>query len=108
MHFAENALNCPAVGWVTTTPCAAKIFPPPCGMSDVLPSTPPASLPPPFPAGLAPSDPPALSEPPPQAVSAAASPAAPTHAMTVRRAGTCTGTDCDSVLMLTVLSTYDA
>src|SRR6476659_8829750 len=36
VHFDENALNVPAVGWVTTTPLSANILPPPSGMSEVF------------------------------------------------------------------------
>lgn len=39
VHFDENALNSPAVGWVTTTPESLKILPPPSGMSEVFPRT---------------------------------------------------------------------
>lgn len=41
VHVGTNALNTPAVGWVTTTPCS--ILPEPTGMSEVLASTWPAS-----------------------------------------------------------------
>ena len=35
VQTAENALNSPAVGWVTTTFWSAKIVPPPTSMSEV-------------------------------------------------------------------------
>ena len=45
-----NALNSPAVGWVTTAERSAKILPPPTGMSAVLTVAPAPALvaPPPF------------------------------------------------------------
>src|SRR3954468_6941580 len=39
VQIAENALNSPAVGWVTTTCWSAKTAPPPTGTSAVLVST---------------------------------------------------------------------
>src|ERR1700761_9863047 len=36
VQIALKPLNCPAVGWVTTTFSEVKIFPPPTGMSLVL------------------------------------------------------------------------
>ena len=42
MQIAENALNSPAVGCVTTTFCSAKTVPPPTGMSEVFASASPA------------------------------------------------------------------
>src|ERR1700759_1453634 len=38
VQIALKPLNCPAVGWVTTTFSAVKIFPPPTGISLVVPS----------------------------------------------------------------------
>ena len=46
VHTAENALNWPAVGWVTTTFWSAKIVPPPSGMSAVVASGPEPPPPP--------------------------------------------------------------
>src|SRR5687768_3778039 len=41
-QVALNALKLPALGWVTTTPWAAKTLPPPSGISLVLASSSPA------------------------------------------------------------------
>ncbi|GHF03526.1 hypothetical protein GCM10010359_00320 [Streptomyces morookaense] len=90
VHTAENALNSPFAGWVTTTLLSLKTFPPPSGMSEVLARTGPLAS-----AGaLADADGELggaedvswyfLSEPP-HAASAAASPAAPADTTTVRR-----------------------
>ena len=42
-HTASNALNVPAVGWVTTVWLSAKTLPPPTGISDVGVPPPPTS-----------------------------------------------------------------
>src|ERR1700754_882945 len=52
VQVEENALNWPAVGWVTTTCRSAKIVPPPTGTSAVL-----VSAAPPPPDGAAPGAP---------------------------------------------------
>src|SRR3954452_15837896 len=77
----EKPLNCPAVGWVTTTLADAKTAPPPTGTSAVAPSGP-------LTAGAA-AAPPSSDEPPsPQAVSAAPAAAMPTApCSTARRLG---------------------
>src|ERR1700722_20464918 len=54
VHTALNALNSPAVGWVTTTFWTVKILPPPAGISAVAASaSAPAVLPAPVAALLA-------------------------------------------------------
>src|ERR1700727_748904 len=45
VQTALKALNWPADGWVTTTTCEGKIFPPPTGMAPV-PDSAPAATPP--------------------------------------------------------------
>ncbi|CAM5688278.1 hypothetical protein SVIOM74S_05715 [Streptomyces violarus] len=39
VQIAENALNRPCSGWVTTTSSSLKILPPPTGISSVEPSS---------------------------------------------------------------------
>src|SRR5688572_30772343 len=87
VHTVENAFTSPAVGWVTTTFCASKNFPPPTGMSVSGPRTPPAAAVGVSPAPPVSPEPPSLPESSPQAASAtvAESPAAP--ASTLRRVG---------------------
>src|SRR5690606_22555767 len=103
VQVAENALNSPADGWVTTTLRSAKTLPPPSGISAVVVSAPPA--PPPLPPSPAPpSAAPRAEEPesaagevssePPHAVSAAARPAAVTVATTARRPGPVGASSC--------------
>src|SRR6202161_4473291 len=85
VQTALNALNSPAVGWVTTTFSAENTFPPPTGISLVL-AGPALALPTAAPPGLAASAPPGpgLEEgslpPPPPAAGGVANPAKPAPA----------------------------
>src|SRR5580693_1417314 len=83
VQTALNALNSPAVGWVTTTFSAENTFPPPTGISLVLAS---AALPL-FPACPDPEVVPdgELLLPPPHAARVAARPAKPAPASAARR-----------------------
>src|SRR6266487_3460909 len=84
VHTAVKALNCPAVGWVTTTFWVSNTLPPPTGLSDVLADTPAAP-------GLSPWSPlSGVLVPPsgvlsPQPASTATAPSAAAPASTARR-----------------------
>jgi hypothetical protein len=80
VHVDENALNWPFTGWVMTSCRLSKILPPPSGMSAVFASTVPGDA-------ADPVEPDDDVSSDPHAVSATASPATPTAATTVRRAG---------------------
>src|ERR1700744_632376 len=84
VQIALKPLNSPAVGWVTTTFSAVKIFPPPTGISLVGPSAvlPPEPEPEPEPE---PPDPDVPPLPPPQAATTTATPATPMPARAPRR-----------------------
>src|SRR6476660_7096502 len=83
VHTALNALNSPAVGWVTTTFWSGKTRPPPTGMSAVRASGPPCvGAAPPVVVGALPEP---LSDPLPQALTSADVPTTPAAPSTARR-----------------------
>src|SRR6202012_4949076 len=82
VQIALKPLNTPLVGWVTTTFSAVKIFPPPTGISLVVPS---AVLPPEPEPEAEPPDPDVPPLPPPQSASTTATPAPPIPARVSRR-----------------------
>src|SRR6202020_1137419 len=87
VQIALKPLNSPLVGWVTTPFSAVKIFPPPTGISLVVPRAvlPPELLPPELPPAPEPPDPDVPPLPPPQAATAAAMPTTPMPARAPRR-----------------------
>src|SRR6201996_5063641 len=101
VQIALKPLNCPAVGWVTTTFSEVKILPPPTGISLVAPSAvpPPDEEPPdeePLDAELlAAAELPESPEPPPllapQAARVTPRPARPMPASAPRRVGSMIG-----------------